>query len=365
MRWRILCLSILGLLAACKTSSALPVFARRYGVACSQCHTIAPRLNPFGLAFQANHYNWVGKMPPARKPAKKSVLSALPISGLATFSVEDNRTEGTTTADFRTLELFAANGFRMGPARRGGYFVDVIGATTEEDDEVGNLEKAFVSLPVAGKRGQTALTVGQYTPLTYQWDPNNQLTESLPFALADEVDGFSFTDPVPGLRGEYFNHRGQPSADGDYVTVGVPFEGSLALNHTAQWGSAHGVFAHGFRRWGYDSVGLLGYTHAGHYLVEVLGTHELGKKVYLLGVGALGHDDEGSTRRLGVQGEYVSSPRLAFTADLEALGGKVDDVGGIAAVTYYPFKAPYLRLTGEMIQRKGERAFTLFVRGQF
>jgi len=30
---------------------ALPVFAKRYGVACSQCHTIVPHLNAFGQAF--------------------------------------------------------------------------------------------------------------------------------------------------------------------------------------------------------------------------------------------------------------------------------------------------------------------------
>jgi hypothetical protein len=87
---------------------------------------------------------------------------------------------------------------------------------------------------VLGRRGQGALTVGQFTPLTYQWDPNNQLTETLPFALADEVDGFSFTEPVPGLRAEYFNHPGQDNPSGDYLMVGVPFEGRLALNRHAR-----------------------------------------------------------------------------------------------------------------------------------
>jgi hypothetical protein len=176
-----------------------------------------------------------------------------------------------------------ANGFRVGQARRGGYFVDTVAATTEEDEREGNLEKAFVALPVVGHSGQGALAVGQFTPLTYQWDPNNQLTETLPFALADAVDG----------------------------------------------------------------------------------TRELRKNLYLLGVGAVDHDDEGSTRRLSVQGEYVASPRLALTADLESLGGKENDLGEIVAVTYYPLKLPVLRLTAEMVQRKGDRAFTLFVRGQF
>jgi hypothetical protein len=167
------------------------------------------------------------------------------------------------------------------------------------------------------------------------------------------------------VRAEYFDHAGLENADGNYVTVGVPFEGSLALNSHSRWGSAHGVYAHGFRRWGYSSVGLFAFTHAGNHLEGLIGTHQLRKNLYLLGVGALGHDDAGSTRRLAVEGEYVSSPRLAFTADLEALGGHQNDVGGIAAVTYYPLKLPVLRLSAEMVQRKGDRTFTLFVRGQF
>jgi hypothetical protein len=110
---------------------------------------------------------------------------------------------------------------------------------------------------------------------------------------------------------------------------------------------------------------LLGFTHAGHHLEGVIGTYALRKNLYLLGVGAVGHDSDGSTRRLAVQGEYVASPRLALTADLEALSGKQNDLGGIAAVTYYLFKLPVFRLTAEMAQRKGDRTFTVFVRGQF
>jgi len=365
MNGRVLWILVGALMLAESPGYALPVFARRYGETCQKCHSIAPRLNAFGLAFQANHYNWPGGKPPAAKSRQKSGLAALPISGLATFSVEDSRTDHKTTANFRDLELFAANGFGLGQQRRGGYFVDVIGATTDEDERAGNLEKAFVTLPVLGRRGQGALTVGQFIPLSYQWDPNNQLTETLPFALADDVDGFSFTDPVPGLRAEYFDHAGQENADGNYVSVGVPFEGSLALNRHSRWGNARGVFAHGFRRWGYSSVGLFGFTHAGNHLEGIIGTHQLRKNLYLLGVGAIGHDDEGATRRLAVQGDYVISPRLAVTADLEALGGHQNDVGGIAAITYYPLKLPVLRLSAEMVQRKGDRTFALFVRGQF
>jgi hypothetical protein len=130
-------------------------------------------------------------------------------------------------------------------------------------------------------------------------------------------------------------------------------------------GGPRGVYVHAFRRWGLTSLGLFGYTHAGNHLEGVLGTHQLRKNLYLLGAAALGHDDRGSTRRLSLEGDYVTSPRLALTGRLEALGGARSDVGAVAAVTYYPFKLPVLRLTAEMTQRKGNRGFILFARGQF
>jgi len=57
-----------------RPSRALPAYSRRYGVSCQTCHSIPPRLNRFGLAFQANHFNWLGGLPPAYHAA----LAALP-----------------------------------------------------------------------------------------------------------------------------------------------------------------------------------------------------------------------------------------------------------------------------------------------
>ena len=52
--------SILWLMMA-QPAHALPKFAREYGVTCQQCHSVPPRLNAFGLAFQANNFNWPGE----------------------------------------------------------------------------------------------------------------------------------------------------------------------------------------------------------------------------------------------------------------------------------------------------------------
>src|SRR5205085_6152325 len=99
-RLRSLCAGLLlvGLLAAPRPAHAFPKFAREYGVRCETCHSIPPRLNEFGLAFQANYFNW-----PAGKKAKNLSPRALPISGLAISSVDSDRTAGRTTTSFRDL----------------------------------------------------------------------------------------------------------------------------------------------------------------------------------------------------------------------------------------------------------------------
>jgi hypothetical protein len=44
------------LLANCRPASALPAFARKYGLPCSSCHEAWPMLSPFGQQFKDNGY---------------------------------------------------------------------------------------------------------------------------------------------------------------------------------------------------------------------------------------------------------------------------------------------------------------------
>src|SRR5689334_8807440 len=39
---------------------AIPAFARKYKTACTTCHTIFPKLNPFGEQFRRNNYRFPG-----------------------------------------------------------------------------------------------------------------------------------------------------------------------------------------------------------------------------------------------------------------------------------------------------------------
>ncbi|MDA2933035.1 hypothetical protein MYX82_01690 [Acidobacteria bacterium AH-259-D05] len=42
--------------AVTETGQALPIFARKYETACTTCHVLVPKLNPFGIAFRNNGY---------------------------------------------------------------------------------------------------------------------------------------------------------------------------------------------------------------------------------------------------------------------------------------------------------------------
>lgn len=47
-------------LAAAAPASAIPAFARKYGTSCLTCHTVYPKLTPFGEAFRRNGYRFPG-----------------------------------------------------------------------------------------------------------------------------------------------------------------------------------------------------------------------------------------------------------------------------------------------------------------
>jgi thiol-disulfide isomerase/thioredoxin len=53
-------LLLLGLSAVARVSSAVPAFARKYKTSCVTCHTIFPKLTPFGEQFRRNGFRFPG-----------------------------------------------------------------------------------------------------------------------------------------------------------------------------------------------------------------------------------------------------------------------------------------------------------------
>src|SRR5574337_821286 len=53
-------LPILIVLVTAPRAWAVPAFARKYKTSCTTCHTIFPKLNPFGEQFRRNGYRFPG-----------------------------------------------------------------------------------------------------------------------------------------------------------------------------------------------------------------------------------------------------------------------------------------------------------------
>src|SRR5512141_2146113 len=50
-------LAVFLVLGGPRQAGAVPVFSRKYQTSCQTCHTIFPKLNPFGEAFRLNGYH--------------------------------------------------------------------------------------------------------------------------------------------------------------------------------------------------------------------------------------------------------------------------------------------------------------------
>ncbi|MFQ5717039.1 MAG: hypothetical protein ACE5GQ_08050, partial [Nitrospinales bacterium] len=58
-------------------AEALAQWARKYGVKCTTCHTVFPRLNFFGEKFMRNAYQWPGEAPDGDKTGKEELSEDL------------------------------------------------------------------------------------------------------------------------------------------------------------------------------------------------------------------------------------------------------------------------------------------------
>jgi len=127
--------------------------------------------------------------------------------------------------------------------------------------------------------------------------------------------------------------RVKVSPDGNYLSVSVPFRGHLELTRHATVGSGTGLFAHAFHRWGYTTVGAIGYFHKDNSLVGLIATHAPNKYLYLTGVATLGLPDSP-----GVPAGLASLTLTAPFNDARAVADLFREHGGrIAAIIVEPY----------------------------
>ncbi len=338
-------------------AEALPKWTRQYGMPCGGCHTVPPRLNDFGRAFQANNFT----IPGAQLSLRKNVM---PLSGIALFSAERNQTSGKNSADFRSLKLFAVEPIFFG-SRTGVYYANPIAVSNDPSRSAWSVEDVFVTLPIAGARGQWTATAGQCMPMLKQWSAHNLFTRTAPSALQLGIDEFSFAGHTPGIRVDFFDKRGEGTPDGDYFSAGIPFTGHIGFGRGTRVGSSNGIFAHAFRRKSGSSLGVFGYTRSGNWLAGTLWSRDFGANYTVWGIASLGEDSAGETRRLSVEADRYFGSRLAVTGRLDWTDGIRSELAPVAAITFFPFNEPIVRATLELTRRRGDRSLAFLARGLF
>lgn len=366
--YRRLFLSISALLAAvialltqiqAPPAHALPTFARQTGTSCNTCHSIAPKLNLNGTAFQANYFNWPGGAPP--KVGKG--WNGVPISGLVTNTWQSSQ-NAPTGAQFQAFELFAAGGFRPYSGHGGGYWIDYL-AGSNNGTRPGFLDGAWAAIPVAGSEGQLAVRLGQFSPINYQWDGVSNLMQTLPTALTDQVDNVALDASTPGVSLEYFSNRGKRTANGLYVDAGLAMGGHITLNKDSRLYSGHGVYVHAFERRGFNTRGLFMYRDGKYTQEGLIATRQLSRQLSVLGIAAVGGDINGNQQHLSAEADYVVNSSLAYSGRYEYISGVNSDQYPVADITWYPLNQHTLRLNAESVFDRGNRSNTLYALVQF
>ncbi len=348
-------------------ANRIPYFARKYNVACSQCHVSVPRLNAFGAEFLARGYQMA---PGSNLVPRRTIPLAVWISARS-----DSRPPGAVSdehvrAYLNRIEIISGGVI----APRLSYFVEWRPVSQESRgngtlrDRSGRFEDIFV---VASQRN-VSLTVGQFRQLD-QVDVSRRLGISEPLALSASLPGrgggsarerslrsFAPSGRSPSVRLAWL----RPVQGWNWTAAAalpIPGELSIPLNDEARIEASNeiewrpkGVFAESYLRRGPMSLGVHGfYDDADRYLANALATGQL-SSFYWTGVGGAARTGGVLAGRWSIEGEYIPH-RFA------GVGGRVEDRAGdgadAALLPYVNFSFPATRYTIRLtLERRFQRA---------
>jgi hypothetical protein len=165
-------------------SSAIPVFARKYGVSCTMCHSNIPRLNDWGVRYRQNGYRL-----PGRENDEKTVLESPPplamrTSGGYAYESFSNVPGAEKTSHFQMNGLDILSAGLLGSNM--GYFAvytPEIAPSRHVEGQTGNLEMASV---VFSHIGSPWLNVraGRFEPAYVAFSVKRQLSLA-PYEIYD------------------------------------------------------------------------------------------------------------------------------------------------------------------------------------
>ena len=323
----------------------IPYFARKYRVACTQCHVAPPKLNAFGESFIANRY----AMPELR--ATGTWPFALWVSGRS-----DSRPQGAGEDDVRAylnrIELISG-GRVVAPWL--SYFLEWRPLSKEgrNDGTLRDRSGRFEDLFVTATAGQLDLTVGQFRQIA-QVDVSRRIGVNEPLVLSTSLPGggagsprevslraFSPAGRSPSVRlGWSQPVRGEARWS---TSLALPFPGEFSIPLTSEAkteasnefeGDPKGVVLESFIRRGLTSAGAHAFVDGDRYLAQAVTTGTRGE-LHWAAVAGVARSQGVSRGRWSVEGEYF--PRLLDGH--VGVGGRAEDQGGDA--TQHAF-VPYL-----------------------
>lgn len=175
-------------------ADAIPVFAHRYNLTCQACHTVVPRLTPFGETFLANGYRLPGVKP---KPAFPVALR-FETNYAGTGAVDPDDVKGPlpkTIVDEVELLMGGSVG------SRGSYWVE---AYIIDGGFPGIVRDAWYAqrLTPDGARTPVVFRVGQFS-LPLPLDPETFRETTQPYAIwSQSAGGNPFTFFAPKMGGQ-------------------------------------------------------------------------------------------------------------------------------------------------------------------
>jgi hypothetical protein len=381
---------VLSTLTAAAPAGAIPAFARKYQTSCLTCHTVYPKLNPFGEAFRRNGYRFPGtdsdyikaeQVALGQEANKKtfpktawpdSILAAIPISvganGQALVIPSSGSSAGEAakasdgSATHFTLQDLAAEAHLWG----GAAFDDTITVWFEltfSSDGVDVEHAQLLFNDIVGPKHLFNLIVGHGFPNVTQYGPHSSYLgdalvttvpvtgiywgDSNPWTLVDNYTGIELNgviagrvDYAVGLNAGKIAHGLAPT-DNFYGRVGFKI-GGMRLDGEESSGATDPE-----RPWAETALGVYGFAYQSNSRFDTT-------------AGAPVASDTANTYGVGARGQ-LGSAELNVGWYTESHGHGTDTGGPVKAqvlfgeLSYvvFPWMVPALRVETAWLTPEG------------
>ena len=307
---------------------AVPYFARKYDVRCSQCHLLPPMLNEFGQRFVANGYK-------LRELERKA--DTIPLAVWSSYRIEIDQTNELAKGYPNRVELISSDALTSWLS----YFVEwrTLSYQTTGSQRLlgrhGRFEDAFLQFWLPKR---VAVTVGQFRMLN-QWDVSRRLSLSEPIGYSAGVGGafssnarlrslrsFSLAGRAPAVRATLQTFSGGSESDGWYHELVVPFSGELTapLGSEAKRNASFelearpkGLLYETYYRKGISSVGGAVFVGSDRWLSNFTGVLQFGRHSLVGTAGTARIDQSYNDFRLSVGDTWTPKTWLGFGARLD------------------------------------------------